>query len=136
MDVITTGCIVAPKGFQAGAAYCGLKTREDSLDLGIVLSERLSTGAALFTTNQIYAAPVKFSRKVAQKGCIRSFVVNSGNANACTGEQGYKDAEEMARIAAGRLKISHEEILIASTGIIGRPLAMDKIAAGINAAAA
>ena len=136
MDVITTGCIVAAKGFQTGTAYCGIKTREDSLDLGIVLSERPSTGAALFTTNQIYAAPVKYSRNVAQKGCIRSFVVNSGNANACTGEQGYKDAQEMARLAAERLKISREEILVASTGIIGRPLAMDKIAAGIKAAAA
>ena len=136
MEVITTGCIVAPKGFKAGAVYCGIKTREDSLDLGIVLSECPSTGAALFTTNQIYAAPVKYSRITAQKGCIRSFVVNSGNANACTGEQGYKDAVEMARIASRCLKISQEEILIASTGIIGRPLAMDKIAAGIKGAAA
>ena len=68
MEVITTGCIVAPKGFKAGAVYCGIKTREDSLDLGIVLSECPSTGAALFTTNQIYAAPVKYSRITAQKG--------------------------------------------------------------------
>ena len=135
MEIIATGCIVAPKGFKAGATYCGIKTIKDSLDLGIIFSEHPSTGAALFTTNQIYAAPVKLSRKVAQKGYIRAFVINSGNANACTGEQGYKDAEEMARIAARCLKISEDEIIVASTGIIGRGLPMGKIAAGIKAAA-
>src|SRR3989337_1902066 len=135
VEVIATGCIVAPKGFQAGATYCGIKTIKDSLDLGIISSEYPSTGTALFTTNQIYAAPVKLSRKVAQKGRIRAFVVNSGNANACTGEQGYKDAEEMVRIAGKCLEISEDEILVASTGIIGRPLPMDKIAAGIKATA-
>jgi len=135
VEVIATGCIVAPKGFQAGTTYCGIKTIRDSLDLGIIFSEHQATGAALFTTNQIYAAPVKLSRKVAQKGHIRAFVINSGNANACTGEQGYKDAEEMVRIAGKCLKISEDEILVASTGIIGRPLPMDKIAAGIKDAA-
>src|SRR3990167_947823 len=135
VEIIATGCIVAPKGFKAGATYCGIKTIKDSLDLGIIFSERPATGAALFTTNQIYAAPVKLSRKVVQKGHIRAFVINSGNANACTGEQGYKDAEEMVRIAGKCLKISEDEILVASTGIIGRPLPMDKIAAGIKAAA-
>jgi len=135
VEIIATGCIVAPKGFKAGATYCGIKTIKDSLDLGIIFSEHPSTGAALFTTNQIYAAPVKLSRKVAQKGYIRAFVINSGNANACTGEQGYKDAEEMARIAARCLKISEDEIIVASTGIIGRGLPMGKIAAGIKAAA-
>ena len=135
MEVISTGCIIAPKGFQSGTTHCGIKTIKDSLDLGIIFSEYSATGAALFTTNQIYAAPVKLSRKVAQKGRIRAFVINSGNANACTGEQGYKDAEEMVRIAGKCLKISEDEILVASTGIIGRPLPMDKIFAGIKAAA-
>ena len=136
MEVISTGCIVAPKGFQTGTAYCGIKTLKDSFDLGIILSEFPATGAALFTTNQIYAAPVKLSRKTVQKGRIRAVVVNSGNANACTGEQGYKDAEEMVRITGKCLKISEDEILVASTGIIGRPLPMDKVAAGISIATA
>jgi glutamate N-acetyltransferase/amino-acid N-acetyltransferase len=136
MQVVTeSGGIVVPKGFKAGAAYCGIKTIKNNFDLGIVFSEYKSAGAALFTTNQIYAAPVKLSRKAAQKGCIQAFVVNSGNANACTGEQGYKDAEEMVRIAGKCLKISEDEILIASTGIIGRPLPMNKIATGIKTAA-
>src|SRR3990172_3847639 len=136
MQVVTeSGGIVVPKGFKADATYCGIKTIKDSCDLGIVFSEYKSAGAALFTTNQIYAAPVKLAKKIIQKGCIRAFVVNSGNANACTGEQGYKDAEEMVRIAGKCLKISEDEILIASTGIIGRPLPMDKIATGIKTAA-
>ncbi len=135
MEVITTGCIIAPRGFRAGAAYCGIKTAKDCFDLGIIFSEYPATGAALFTTNQIYAAPVKLSRKTVQKGRVRAFVINSGNANACTGEQGYKDAEEMVRIAAKYLKIQEDEILVASTGIIGRPLPMDKIFTGIKTAA-
>lgn len=135
MEVITTGCITAPGGFKVGATYCGIKTAKDSLDLGIIFSEYPATGAALFTTNQIYAAPVKLSRKIVQKGHMRAFIINSGNANACTGEQGYKDAEEMVRITARCLTIPENEILVASTGIIGRPLPMDKIAAGIKTAA-
>ncbi|MCE7911750.1 MAG: hypothetical protein DCC43_13910 [Candidatus Brocadia sp.] len=133
---MTTGCIVAPLGFQAGSTYCGIKIAKDSLDLGIIFSAYPSTGAALFTTNQIYAAPVKLSRKIIQKGmgCVRAFVINSGNANACTGEQGYKDAAEMVSTAAACLKISEDELLIASTGIIGRPLPMEKITAGIQTA--
>ncbi|NUO10389.1 MAG: bifunctional glutamate N-acetyltransferase/amino-acid acetyltransferase ArgJ [Candidatus Brocadia sp.] len=136
MEVITTGSIVAPRGFQAGTTYCGIKTVKDSLDLGVIFSEYPSTGAALFTTNQIYAAPVKLSRKAVQKGRTRAIVINSGNANACTGEQGDKDAEEMVRLTAECLKISEDEILVASTGIIGRPLPMDKVRAGIQAATA
>lgn len=136
MEAIAAGCVVAPKGFLAGAVYCGIKTIKDSFDVGIIFSEYPATGAALFTTNQICAAPVKLGRKIAQKGYVRAFVINSGNANACTGEQGYRDAEEMARIAAEHLRISENETLIASTGIIGRPLPMDKISAGIKAAAA
>lgn len=136
MEVLTTGCIVAPRGFKAGATYCGIKTVKDSFDLGIIFSEFPATGAALFTTNQIYAAPVKLSRKIIQMGRVRAFVINSGNANACTGEQGYKDAEEMVRIAAKCLKTPEDEILVASTGIIGRPLPMEKVFAGIKASAA
>lgn len=136
MQEVTTGCVVAPKGFLAGATYCGIKTVKDSFDVGVIFSECPATGAALFTTNQICAAPVKLGREIVRKGHVRAFVINSGNANACTGEQGYRDAEEMARVAAEHLKISENEILIASTGIIGRPLPMDKVSAGIKAAAA
>lgn len=136
VEVIASGCVVAPKGFKSGAAYCGIKTAKGSFDLGVIFSERPASGAALFTTNLVQAAPVKLGRLVVQKGRVRAFVINSGNANACTGDQGYKDAEEMARIAAQCLGISEDELLVSSTGIIGRPLPMDKIAAGIKAATA
>ncbi|MGQ3683486.1 MAG: bifunctional glutamate N-acetyltransferase/amino-acid acetyltransferase ArgJ [Candidatus Loosdrechtia sp.] len=136
MEVINKGCIIAPKGFLSGTTYCGIKTIKDSPDLGIIFSEYPSTGTALFTINQICAAPVKLSRKIIQKGQVRSIVVNSGNANACTGDKGYRDAREMVRLTAECLKISEDEVLVASTGIIGRPLPMDKVAAGIKTASA
>ena len=136
MEVITAGSIVAPKGFLSGAVYCGIKTMKDSLDVGVIYSEYPAAGAALFTTNQIYAAPVKYSRNVARKGKVRAIVMNSGNANACTGEQGYKNTVEMARSAARCLKISEDEVLVASTGIIGRQLPMDKLIEGIHKATA
>lgn len=135
METISAGSIVAPKGFLAGTTYCGIKTIKDSLDLGIIFSECPATGAALFTTNQICAAPVKLSRKTVQKGWVRAFVINSGNANACTGEQGYKDAGDMIQLTAQCLKIPDDQVLVASTGIIGRPLPMDKVTSGIKAAA-
>jgi glutamate N-acetyltransferase / amino-acid N-acetyltransferase len=136
MEVINTGSVVAPRGFLAGTTYCGIKTAKDSLDLGIIFSEYPAAGAALFTMNQICAAPVKLSRKIIQKGYTRSFVINSGNANACTGDKGYRDAKEMIRLTAECLKISEDEVLVASTGIIGRPLPMDKVTAGIKTASA
>ncbi|MCF6157166.1 MAG: bifunctional glutamate N-acetyltransferase/amino-acid acetyltransferase ArgJ [wastewater metagenome] len=133
---MVTGSVVAPKGFLAGATYCGIKTVKDSFDIGIIFSEYPATGAALFTTNHICAAPVKLGRRIVQKGRVRAFVINSGNANACTGEQGYRDAEEMVRFTAQCLKVSEDEVLVASTGIIGRPLSMDKVVLGIKTAAA
>ena len=131
MEVIATGCIVAPKGFQTGTAYCGIKTIKDSFDLGIIFSERPVTSAALFTTNQIYAAPVKLSRKVAQKGHIRAFVTNSGNANACTGSQGLRDAKRVSSLIAKQLGIDEKLVFPSSTGVIGSPLPVEKIEGGI-----
>lgn len=125
------GAIVMPEGFKAGAAYCGIKDDKESLDIGIILSEIPCAAAAVFTNNQIAAAPVKFSRNIINDGKAMAIVVNSGNANACTGTQGYKDAETMASLAAEHLKINAHDVLVASTGIIGRTLEMDKISSGI-----
>ncbi len=126
------GGIVAPKGFKASAVYCGIRTQTGVPDLGIIFSEYPADVAALFTTNEIAAAPVKFSRTIARRGRGRAFVVNSGNANACTGEKGYRDAQTMAQLVARHLSINADEVIVASTGIIGHPLPMDKIHYGIE----
>ncbi|HHT9117639.1 MAG TPA: bifunctional glutamate N-acetyltransferase/amino-acid acetyltransferase ArgJ [Candidatus Hypogeohydataceae bacterium YC38] len=123
------GGIVAPKGFLAGAVQCGLK--KEGYDLGVVFSQGLAQGTGLFTTNEIVAAPVKLCRKTIEKGPLRALVVNSGNANACTGEQGDRDARSMAEAAARALGISPQEVLVASTGIIGEYMPMEKVVPGI-----
>lgn len=128
------GSIVMPSGFKAGAVYCGLKTDPASFDIGIVFSETPCTTAALFTKNLICAAPVKFSQNVLKNGDVSAIVVNSGNANACTGDQGHKDTEKMAEITAECLGVGVNEVMVASTGIIGHVMPMDKVTSGIKKA--
>jgi glutamate N-acetyltransferase/amino-acid N-acetyltransferase len=119
-------------GFATGVAACGLK--DSGPDVAVILSKG-AVGAAIFTQNKVVAAPVILSRPRAKVGKIRAVVVNAGNANCCTGEQGMRDAEEMSRLAAEKLGVAEDEILIASTGIIGHALDMTKVSAGIEAAA-
>ncbi|MHC4139630.1 MAG: bifunctional ornithine acetyltransferase/N-acetylglutamate synthase, partial [Planctomycetota bacterium] len=100
-----TGNIIAPNGFKAGSVHCGLKSNMRKHDIGIIFSEQPCKAAALFTTNQIVAAPIKQSRNVVQNGTVHAIVVNSGNANACTGKKGEKDAETMALLTSKHLNI-------------------------------
>jgi glutamate N-acetyltransferase/amino-acid N-acetyltransferase len=104
---------------------------KDELDLAILCSEATCKAAGLFTTNQIKSAPVVLSRRHISKGRAQAIVANSGCANACTGKQGLIDALGMTELAAARLGISPEEVLVASTGVIGVPLPMDRIMAAI-----
>lgn len=129
--VVDSGTITSAKGFQAGAACADIKSK-DKLDLAVVYSEVSATATGVFTTNKIKAAPVILSEKRLQRGRARAIVVNSGCANACTGEQGLRDAEEMARLVARKLAISPEEVLVASTGVIGMPLPMERLRNGIQ----
>ena len=129
------GNIIAPKGFKAGSVHCGLKRDKRNHDIGIIFSEQSCKTAALFTTNQIVAAPIKLSRKVVKNGKTHAIVVNSGNANACTGKKGEKDAESMALLTSGHLNIKPDEVLVASTGIIGHHLPMANIKSGISKSA-
>jgi glutamate N-acetyltransferase/amino-acid N-acetyltransferase len=129
-DLIPSGSVTSASGFLAGAVHAGIKS-EDELDLAILCSEVPCKAAGVFTTNQIKSAPVILSQKHIAKGRARAVVVNSGCANACMGGQGMADALGMANLAAAKLGISPEEVLVASTGIIGVPLPMDKIRAGI-----
>ncbi|MBM4055069.1 MAG: bifunctional glutamate N-acetyltransferase/amino-acid acetyltransferase ArgJ [Planctomycetes bacterium] len=134
LEELISGSVVTPKEFQASGVYCGIKIAKDRLDMGIILSKIPAAGAALFTTNKICAAPVLLGRKIIKRGKLRAIVVNSGNANACTGERGYKNAEDMALLMSKHLAIPPEEVLVSSTGIIGKHLPMEKISAGIEQA--
>jgi len=128
--LIPSGSVTSASGFLAGAVHAGIKNK-DELDLAILCSEVPCKAAGVFTTSQIKSAPVILSHKHIAKGRAQAIVVNSGCANACMGGQGLADARGMANLTAAKLGISPEEVLVASTGIIGVPLPMDKIKTGI-----
>lgn len=127
------GGILAAKGFSAGAAAAGIKAAGGP-DVALIWSETPAHTAALFTLNSVQAAPVQLSRRHCKAHDVRAVVVNSGNANCMTGDEGKRNAEQMAQDAAGLLEIKPGEVLVASTGIIGKPLPVDKVSAGIKAA--
>ncbi len=117
------------KGFQAHGVWAQIKKK--SRDVALIVSDRPSRGAAVFTQNAFCAAPVIVSREAVENGDIRAIVCNAGNANAVTGEQGLKDARTMAEVAAKALNLQPDQFIVCSTGIIGRPMPMDKVTAGI-----
>jgi glutamate N-acetyltransferase / amino-acid N-acetyltransferase len=138
-NVIVTsidGGVTAPEGFESGAVHCGIKKVASALDLVVIAAGRPVSAAALFTTNLAKAAPVLLSQRhlEASKGTARALVVNSGCANACTGEDGMANAVRMARDTAEGLGCRAEEVLVASTGVIGVGLDMSKVSPGIRAA--
>jgi glutamate N-acetyltransferase/amino-acid N-acetyltransferase len=129
------GGVTASIGFSANGVACGIKKRKK--DMALVVSEKPCTFAGSFTTNLVKAAPVLWDQKlVASSKSVKALVVNSGNANACTAAQGEQDTQTMAALAAKELGCTEEEVLVCSTGVIGVPLPMDKIEAGIKACAA
>ncbi len=127
--------VLAVPGFRAMGVHAGLK--KERPDVGLIVCDGPSpAGAAVFTQNAFAAAPVHVSRQHVANGDVRAIVVNSGNANACTGRQGLRDALGMARLTAQELGIQPEQVVVCSTGIIGRPMPMDKIKQGIHLCAA
>ncbi len=128
------GGVTAPRGFLAGAVYAGLQLpAPDQRDLGALLADRPCAAAARFTRNRVVAAPVVLSRaRIQEGGPLRGAVFNAGNANACTGPEGLRAAEEMVELAARRLGVAPAELLVASTGVIGVPLDMAKVRAGLE----
>jgi glutamate N-acetyltransferase/amino-acid N-acetyltransferase len=124
-----------PKGFRAAGVYTGVKRNPDKLDLSLIVSEQPCVAAGVFTQNLVFAAPVKLCRERTPSDSIRGVVINSGNANACTGDQGDRDAEAMAAAAASAVACQPEQILVLSTGVIGELMPMDKILPGIKAVA-
>lgn len=129
-----TGGITSPQGFIAAGVHAGIK-KNGKEDIGIIYSTVPAAGAAMFTTNQMAAAPVIVSRQAVERGQVRAIVINSGCANACTGEQGLADARVMAHETAKALNIDDCEVLVASTGVIGVNLPMTEVKTGIGQAA-
>ena len=119
-DFIPSGGVTSPGGFLAGAVHAGIKYQDQNrLDLGILFSGVPCTAAAVFTTNKVKAAPVLLDQQRLQKGKASAVVMNSGCANACTGKQGMADAVEMTELAARHTGVKPEDVLVASTGVIG-----------------
>ncbi len=125
-----SGGITAPAGFSARGTHCGIKRR--GKDLALIYSQSQTVASAVFTTNKVQSASVKLSRENLEDAKARAIIINSGNANACTGVRGYKDAKVITVLVARQLGIKKEDVLIASTGIIGQRLPMDKIRSGIR----
>jgi glutamate N-acetyltransferase / amino-acid N-acetyltransferase len=118
------------KGFKFSAVEAAIK-KPGRLDLALISSEVPAAVAAVFTTNKVKAAPVLLDEERVKSGVCRAVVVNSGNANACTGARGMADAEETARLVAERLGVAEESVLTASTGVIGVPLPMERLRSAI-----
>jgi glutamate N-acetyltransferase/amino-acid N-acetyltransferase len=125
--------LLSPAGFRAGAVYAGIKSKQ-APDVGLLVCDVPATAAAVFTTNKVFAAPVKIGREHVAGGKLRGAVVNAGNANACTGKLGLRNAMQMCRLAAEKINCQPQEFLPSSTGIIGHQLPMDKITLGIAGA--
>ncbi|MDB5297885.1 MAG: argJ [Phycisphaerales bacterium] len=123
--------LLSPRGFRAGGVHAGIKTT-DTPDIGLLVADAPAAAVAAFTTNKVFAAPVKVGRIHAAGGRLRAVVLNSGNANACTGRQGERDAFRMCTLAAELVGCDAAHVLPSSTGIIGHPLPMEKVEAGIR----
>lgn len=133
-DTITRveeGSIITPAGFYAAGVHTGVKRKRN--DLGMIYCDKPANAAAVYTLNVIQAAPLKVTKEsIAEAGKIQAIIVNSGNANACTGKQGEQDAYQMRRETASRFNLPDHYVAVASTGIIGLEMPMDKIIPGIQ----
>ncbi len=127
------GLIHEVPGFRTAAVHCGLKRKKIKPDIGLILAEEKASAAAVYTTNMVRAAPVDLSRDALalSKGTAKAVIVNAGNANACTGRQGERDARKMATLTAKAVGCPIAQIQVCSTGIIGQTLPMKKIEKGI-----
>ncbi|MEE1067446.1 MAG: bifunctional glutamate N-acetyltransferase/amino-acid acetyltransferase ArgJ [Fibrobacteraceae bacterium] len=130
-SILKNGGVCSPKGFWASGIAAGIKVSGNP-DMALLRSEKAARCFAVFTTNKVKAAPVLYDKAVLEHAHFASaVVVNSGNANACTGEKGYEDAQKMAEMVENALNLTPHSVLVCSTGVIGHLLPMDKIEAGI-----
>lgn len=127
---IIDGTIASPKGFYATGLHAGLK--KEKKDLGVIYSAIPANAAAVYTTNQVKAAPIFVTKEAMADQKVQAVVVNSGIANACTGDLGLENAKEMQSLAATQLNVAKENVAVASTGVIGKQLPMEIIESGIS----
>ena len=125
--------MILPEGFRAAGLACGIKENKSTFDLSLFVSDAPCCGAGVFTKNQVCGAPVKVSRERVPADSIRAVIINSGNANACTGDRGIEDARWMTQQVASGLDVNDDQVLVCSTGIIGHFLPRSPIAQGIPA---
>lgn len=125
-----------PAGFRVAGMHCGIKPDSSQNDLACFVADGTAVAAGVFTTNRVCGAPVKVSRERVPTSEARAVIINSGNANACTGANGIRDAERMCERLADRLGCSPQQVLVCSTGVIGRRLPIDRIASAIEELAA
>ncbi|MFB5661375.1 bifunctional glutamate N-acetyltransferase/amino-acid acetyltransferase ArgJ [Alteribacillus sp. HJP-4] len=128
---VTGGTIITPRGFKAAGIHSKVKRKRN--DLGAILCDVPASSAAVYTLNQIQAAPLQVTKEsIAEEGRLRAIVVNSGNANSCTGEQGLLDAYEMRNASAHQFDLPEHQVAVTSTGVIGEPMPMEKVLNGIK----
>lgn len=128
---IENGNLLSPQGYTTAGVHAGLRYAKN--DLGVIISEIPASSAAVYTTNHFQAAPIKVTQEsIASEGLLQAVIVNSACANACTGERGYKDALKMRSLTSEKFNIKENYVAVASTGVIGKFLVMDKIANGIQ----
>ena len=126
------GGVTAAKGYTTAGTRAGIKKGKTNKDMAMIFSEKPAVTAGTFTKNLVKAAPVLWDKKVTDAGVAQAVVVNTGIANACTGQAGYENAAETAKLAGEALNISSDTVLVASTGVIGFTLPMDVIADGVK----
>ncbi len=129
--IVLEDAVVLPQGFSAAGLAAGLK-RSGAKDMMLVVSDRPASLAGVFTTNQVKAAPVLLDQQVVRGRVARALVVNSGNANACTGARGMRDAQTMVALTARLLEVKPAQVLVCSTGAIGKPMPMNTVQSGIR----
>ena len=135
MIELISGGVCAAKGFTANGVHCGIRRNRQKRDLALILSEVPASAAAVYTTNLVKGAPLLVTKKHLENGTAQAIICNSGNANTCNAD-GIEVAEAMSRLVAEALPVAADDVVVASTGVIGQPLDVTPIAAGMPALAA
>ena len=131
MELLNNGGITSPKGFLASGIHCGLKKNSLKMDLALIYSEVPATAAGVYTKNKVKGAPIYITKEHLSNKKAQAIIINSGNANTCNGEDGLSKAKKMTQVQAKLLNLKTDNVLVASTGVIGVPLNIDAIKNGI-----